>query len=104
MRKIFETAKIDDKFARVYRDSDAQEYVVRFYQVTSRCTLHYDASDYFTDDREDAIATAKHAIYRMMKRRKLRYSRLFLKRAAFIREAQIDELRYISNRMLLNAR
>ncbi|PTT78682.1 hypothetical protein DBR42_22945 [Pelomonas sp. HMWF004] len=45
--------------AKVYRDSDTQEFVVRFY--TAEGTLK-PAEDYFTDDKADAIGTAEHVI------------------------------------------
>lgn len=47
------------EFAKVYRDSETREFVVRFY--TSESTLK-PAEDYFTDDKADAIGTAENII------------------------------------------
>ena len=43
------------KAAKVYRDSDYDEYVVRFYVDGQRLP----AADYFTSDRADAQSTAR---------------------------------------------
>ncbi len=40
--------------ARVFRDQDSREFVVRLYEGGK----HYEPADYFTDDREDAEGTA----------------------------------------------
>jgi hypothetical protein len=56
MRKIHEAT--DQKSgckAKVYWNSEYREFVVRFYSHRGE---HLDASDYYTDDREDAIGTA----------------------------------------------
>lgn len=47
-----------NRTAKVYRDSEWQEYRVKFYVAGT----HMDAADYHTDDREDAMDTAKVAI------------------------------------------
>lgn len=44
-------------FAKVYRDVEWQEYRVKFYDVENN---HLVEADYFTDDKEDAILTAKN--------------------------------------------
>ena len=43
--------------ATVYRDSDWNEYVVRFGWLTSN-------ADYFTTDRQDAFSTAAAEVFR----------------------------------------
>lgn len=45
--------------ARVYRDSETDEYVTRFYHSD----VLQEPQDYFTDDRKDAIQTARKALY-----------------------------------------
>lgn len=45
--------------ARVYFDSDFDEYTTRFYHSD---VLQAD-QDYFTDDRDDAIGTARKALF-----------------------------------------
>jgi len=52
--KRIHTETLGDKTAKVYRDSEWQEWRVRLY---IRGELHAPA-DYFTDDKADAIATA----------------------------------------------
>ena len=52
----------DTRLAKVYYDSDLQEYVVKSF-VYLNCNWRYQESeDYFTDSREDAIATAKATV------------------------------------------
>lgn len=58
MRKIFESEKINGKQTKVYGPNVHGEFVVKFY----RNGEHMDASDYFTDDKDDALATARHAM------------------------------------------
>lgn len=41
--------------AKIYYDSDWQEYRVKFYDTNNQ---HLDASDYHTDDEDDAHNTA----------------------------------------------
>lgn len=41
---------------KVYRNAEWNEYVVRFYNHKG---VHMDASDYHTDDKDDAIGTAQ---------------------------------------------
>lgn len=43
-----------DRHAKVYFDSDLQEYRVKMYHGT----VHLHAADYFTDDKQDALAVA----------------------------------------------
>lgn len=54
-RKIQEFAK-NGKVAKVYRDSDWEEYCVTFYANGSKLAN----ADYHTSDKADAIDTAKH--------------------------------------------
>ena len=56
MRKIAEHRDNDGRKSVVMFDHGNREYIVRFYNHRG---VHMDASDYFTDDREDAIGTAK---------------------------------------------
>lgn len=56
MRKIAEHKGADGRSAVVWFDYANGEYRVQFYNHRG---VHMDASDYFTDDREDAIGTAK---------------------------------------------
>ena len=59
MRKQHETlTTTTGKQAKVYGPNDYGEYVTRFY-VNGK---HMDASDYFTDDKQDAIDTARYHI------------------------------------------
>lgn len=53
MKKIYE-AEFDGKKVKVFRDSDFEQYILKFYSGN----VHMDASDYFTDSRQDAIDTA----------------------------------------------
>lgn len=56
MKKIAEFRDTKtDATAKVYRDAVRNEYCVRFFDASGR---HMDASDYRTDDREDALNTA----------------------------------------------
>lgn len=41
--------------AKVYRDAEWDEYCVKFFDSNGR---HMDASDYHTNDKEDALNTA----------------------------------------------
>lgn len=63
MRKLFQTVTVNDKFCRVYRDAELDQYIVRFYCMGR----HMDASDYFTSDKQDAMETALYAIDQEMK-------------------------------------
>lgn len=54
-RLVFKTDG-DSDFAKVYYDSEWQEYVVKFYEGGK----YIPEADYFTDDKDDAIGTAKH--------------------------------------------
>lgn len=45
--------------ARVYLDTDFDEYTVQFYHSD----VHQEPQDYFTNDRKDAIQTARKALY-----------------------------------------
>ena len=53
-RKIEELVK-GTSSAKVYWSSLLQEYVVKFYKAG----FHLIDSDYFTDDKDDALGTAK---------------------------------------------
>lgn len=50
--------------ARVYRDSEWQEWRVRFYDQG----LHLAAADYHTDDKGDAQHTARAWVWRSARR------------------------------------
>lgn len=47
-----------DKTAKVFYDTEFDEYVVKFYAGG----FHMDASDYLTDDEDDAVRTAREAV------------------------------------------
>lgn len=47
--------------AKIYRDSDWQEYRVKFY----RAGQHLTNADYHTEDKQDAIDTAHGQLQRM---------------------------------------
>lgn len=55
MRKKAEFVAEDGEKSRVYWDAEWGEFVVRFYNKDG---VHMDASDYHTDDEEDAMNTA----------------------------------------------
>ena len=55
-RLVFKTDGESD-FAKVYYDSEWQEYVVKFYEGGK----YNPEADYFTDDKDDAIGTANHS-------------------------------------------
>ena len=56
MRLIAEFTNAETGKASVYYDSEWQEYVVRWFNTHG---VHLDASDYHTDDKEDALSTAR---------------------------------------------
>lgn len=66
MKLIFETMVFNDKFTKVYWNKDTEEFVVKWYQYRKlKYGLHavnMDASDYFTQDRDDAMETATYWI------------------------------------------
>lgn len=43
-----------EKMAKVYRDTELQEYVVKFYNNN----VYQKNADYFTPDKDDAVSTA----------------------------------------------
>ena len=43
-------------FAKVYRDSEWDEFTVKLFDASGQ---HMPKSDYFTSDKEDAVETAK---------------------------------------------
>lgn len=47
-----------DLVARIYWNRVSQEYVVKFYKDG----VYQEEADYFTEDREDAVNTAKHFV------------------------------------------
>lgn len=47
--------------ARVYRDTDWNEFRVRFFDANG----HLTESDYHTDDKLDALDTAAYTVHRM---------------------------------------
>lgn len=56
--KLVQRFDYGKKCAKVYHNPDFDEYEVRYYSDGE----YMDASDYFTDDRQDAMDTAKAAI------------------------------------------
>ena len=59
MHKIAEFKAENGKKTKVYWNADYSEYVVRFFNHKG---VHMDASDYFTNDKKDALNTAKIAV------------------------------------------
>lgn len=57
-RKLVKQYENGSQSVKVYRDSDSDEFVVRFY---NNGKLH-EPADYFTDDLDDAVGTAKAAL------------------------------------------
>lgn len=55
-RKLVHTASKGNRTAKVYRDSDNQEYHVKHFTDGK----HHEKADYYTNDKEDAHATAQH--------------------------------------------
>ena len=47
-------------YADIYKDSEIREFSVRFYQMGIHCV----EADYFTDNLDDAVKTAKSQDYR----------------------------------------
>ena len=56
VRKVAEYTDKGGSSSKVYYNSDLREYTVKWYNVRG---VHMDASDYFTNDKEDALATAQ---------------------------------------------
>ena len=69
LRKI-ETVGNEVFCANVYRDAEWNEYRVRFYHFED---LIEDA-DYFTDDKADAISSARASINHMMQNWRARFA------------------------------
>ena len=46
----------------IYFDSDYQEYIVKFFVAVDGALIHFNESDYFTDHKADALATARHTL------------------------------------------
>lgn len=67
MKKIAEYTK-HPRQVKVYRNSEWNEYIVKFYEYwedfsTMHCGYaHLTNADYHTDDKQDAIDTAKYHI------------------------------------------
>ncbi len=59
-RKLLQTQAAGAKTAKVYRDTDTDEYVVKFF-VDGK---HQPQADYFTDDKQDAMNTARAEVNR----------------------------------------
>ena len=59
-RKLIKTIGTSPQ-AKVYKDSEWGEYVVKLYSLDGN---HLAQGDYFTGDKEDAIETAKHMVAR----------------------------------------
>lgn len=53
MKCVFKSLSVNGKNFKVMRDSDWDEYVVKFYRNES----HAVKADYHCDDREDAVNT-----------------------------------------------
>jgi hypothetical protein len=55
--RLITTIENDDMelSAKVYRDTDWNEYRVKFFE----CGIHQVEADYHTDDKDDALDTAK---------------------------------------------
>jgi hypothetical protein len=47
------------KAAKVYRNVEWDEYIVRWF---NHAGVHMDASDHHTPDKQDALSTAQHSI------------------------------------------
>ena len=62
-RYLSEKMERDNLEAKIFRDTDYNEFIVRFYKDN---TLIKEA-DYFTDDREDAVGTAEAELKHMEK-------------------------------------
>lgn len=60
IRKIQTITGNNGDFANIYRDSDYQEYVVRFH--FAQPIGYVKEADYFTNDKADAIDTAKYQL------------------------------------------
>jgi hypothetical protein len=56
MRKVTEFRSSDNRLTKVYYNADFKEYTVKFYSSDG---TYMDASDYFTNDKDDALATAQ---------------------------------------------
>jgi len=56
--KQYYTSKGGDKIAKVYKDTDTGEHIVKMYINGKR----HEAADYFTDDKDDAHGTAKFMV------------------------------------------
>lgn len=54
-RKLLNTEATGKRTAKIYKDSETQEYVVKFYIDG----VYQKDADYFTDDKQDALGTAK---------------------------------------------
>lgn len=52
--RLIDTKTNDVKVAKIYRDAENQEFVVKFFISN----VHQINADYFTDDKSDAIGTA----------------------------------------------
>lgn len=107
MTLIYETLHVNDKFARVYQNEDAR-FVVRYYQQHAKALLVYDASDYYTFDRDDALELASQAYddeFTHEKNMRNRKHKLLNRRnlLQISKQARISELEYIDMQMLLNA-
>jgi hypothetical protein len=58
--RLVKTQEDGKKTAKIYRDSDTEEYIVKFYVDG----VYQRKADYFTDDKQDAIGTAKAELKR----------------------------------------
>lgn len=56
MRKIAEFSWPNGNKTKVYRNAEWEEWVVKFYNSQG---VHMDASDYHTNDKQDALDTAR---------------------------------------------
>lgn len=63
MRKLKEL-KLGSCSAKIYRNAEWEEYVVKFSPPPKRLAKESDGA-YHTDDKNDALATAEHELRRM---------------------------------------
>lgn len=54
MLKLIQTLTFNNRIAKVYRDTDWNEYRVQFWD----CKVYQSGADYHTHDRQDAVAPA----------------------------------------------
>lgn len=65
MRKKISQVRGVGYSANVYYDAEDREYTVKFYTSSGNWDYNMPDADYFTDDREDALATAARQVFDM---------------------------------------